>query len=163
MLDRGHSVTGLPLKTAGGISLVALGALAGYAVGAGPAGEHPAAATAKRPVEVRTQTIRRTVRIVKRERPKHDRPDPAMSVASAAPAPAQQVEEPLLGLRGAALLTGARGRPPLAVERAAEAAAAISRVAAAHPELEALEVNPLLVTESKAIGLDARAIYSQPR
>jgi len=90
MLDRGHSVTGLPLKTAGGISLVALGALAGYAVGAGPAGEQPAAATAKRPVEVRTQTIRRTVRIVKRERPKHDRPDPAMSVASAAPAPAQQ-------------------------------------------------------------------------
>jgi acetate---CoA ligase (ADP-forming) len=80
-----------------------------------------------------------------------------------APAPAQQVEELLLGLRGAALLTGARGRPPLAVERAAEAAAAISRVAAAHPELEALEVNPLLVTESKAIGLDARAIYSQPR
>ena len=75
----------------------------------------------------------------------------------------EQVEELLLGLRGAALLTGARGRPPLAVERAAEAAAAISRVAAAHPELEALEVNPLLVTESKAIGLDARAIYSQPR
>jgi succinyl-CoA synthetase beta subunit len=65
-----------------------------------------------------------------------------------------------LGLRGAALLTGARGRAPLAVGRAAEAAAAISRVAAAHPELEALEVNPLLVTETEAIGLDARAIYS---
>jgi hypothetical protein len=86
MLERGHSVTGLPLKTAGGISLVALGALAGYAVGSGPAGEQPSAATAKRPVEVRTQTIRRTVRIVKRERPKHDRPDPATTVAPAAPA-----------------------------------------------------------------------------
>jgi acetate---CoA ligase (ADP-forming) len=80
-----------------------------------------------------------------------------------APAPAQQVEKLLLGLRGASLLTGVRGRPRLAVDRAAEAAAAISRVAAAHPELEALEVNPLLVTESEAIGLDARAIYSQPR
>jgi hypothetical protein len=86
MLERGHSVTGLPLKTAGGISLVALGALAGHAVGSGPAGEQPSAATAKRPVEVRTETIRRTVRIVKRERPKRQ----GATVASAASAPAQQ-------------------------------------------------------------------------
>ena len=80
-----------------------------------------------------------------------------------APASADEVEELLLGLRGAALLTGARGRPPLAVRRAAEAAAAISRVAAAHPELDELEVNPLLVTATEAVGLDARAVYSQPR
>ena len=80
-----------------------------------------------------------------------------------APAPAAQVEELLLGLRGAALLTGTRGRPSLAVDRAAEAAAAVSRVAAAHPALEALEVNPLLVTPTDAVGLDARAVYSQPR
>ena len=80
-----------------------------------------------------------------------------------APAPAAQVEELLLGLRGAALLTGTRGRSPLAVDRAAEAAAAVSLVAAAHPELEALEVNPLLVTPTEAVGLDARAVYSQPR
>lgn len=80
-----------------------------------------------------------------------------------APAPAAQVEELLLGLRGAALLTGTRGRSPLAVDHAAEAAAAVSRVAAAHPELEALEVNPLFVTPTQAVGLDARAVYSQPR
>ena len=73
------------------------------------------------------------------------------------------VEELLLGLRGAALLTGARGRPALDVRAAAEACAAISRVAAEHPELDELEVNPLLVTPSGAIGLDARVVHSQPR
>jgi len=84
-------MTGLPIKTAAGISLVALGSLAGYAVGSGPAGGEPSTAAAKRqPVEVRTETIRRTVRVVKHERPKH-RPDPATTVAPAAPAPAQQV------------------------------------------------------------------------
>ena len=79
-----------------------------------------------------------------------------------APAPADLVEELILGLRGAALLTGARGRPPLAVRAAADTCAAISRVAAEHPELTDLEVNPLLVTATEAIGLDARA-HSQPR
>ena len=79
-----------------------------------------------------------------------------------APAPADLVEELLLGLRGAALLTGARGRPPLAVRAAADTCAAISRVAAEHPELTDLEVNPLLVTATEAVGLDARA-HSQPR
>ena len=80
-----------------------------------------------------------------------------------APADPGLVEELLLGLRGAALLTGARGRPALDVRAAAEACAAISRVAAEHPELDELEVNPLLVTPSGAIGLDARVVHSQPR
>ncbi len=75
-----------------------------------------------------------------------------------APAEAEQISSLLLELRGAALLTGARGRPPLAIGAAAETAAAVSRVAAAHAEIEALEINPLLVTETAAIGLDARAV-----
>jgi len=76
-----------------------------------------------------------------------------------APATAGEVEGLLRGLRGAALLTGVRGRPPLALGAAAEAAAALSRVAAAHPELSELEVNPLLVTPDAALALDARAVY----
>jgi acyl-CoA synthetase (NDP forming) len=80
-----------------------------------------------------------------------------------APATPELVEELLLGLRGAPLLTGARGRPPLAVRAAAEACAALSRLAAEHPELDELEINPLLVTPDFAIGLDARAVHSQPR
>jgi hypothetical protein len=80
-----------------------------------------------------------------------------------APAEPQLVEELLLGLRGASLLTGVRGRPSLAVRAAAAACAALSRIAAEHPELDELEVNPLLVTVGEAIALDARLVHSQPR
>jgi acyl-CoA synthetase (NDP forming) len=80
-----------------------------------------------------------------------------------APAAADEIESMLLGLRGSPLLTGARGREPLAVLAAAEAAAALSRLAAEHPEIDELEVNPLLVTSSGAVALDARVVYSQPR
>jgi acetate---CoA ligase (ADP-forming) len=64
----------------------------------------------------------------------------------------------LLSLRGAALLRGVRGRPPIDLDAAAAAVASISLVAAAHPEIGELEVNPLLVTPSGACALDARAI-----
>ena len=80
-----------------------------------------------------------------------------------APADADEAEELILGLRGASLLTGSRARPALAVRAAAEAAAAISHVAAAHPAIQEVEINPLLVTEGGAIGLDTRVVYSQAR
>ena len=71
------------------------------------------------------------------------------------------VDEPraramLLSLRAAPLLQGARGRPALDVDAAAAALAALSRVAAEHPELAAIEVNPLLALPAGALGLDAR-------
>jgi len=59
-------------------------------------------------------------------------------------------------LRAAPLLSGARGRPPLDTAAAAAALAALSRVAAEHPEIAAIEVNPLLVLRDGALGLDAR-------
>ena len=58
----------------------------------------------------------------------------------------------------APLLDGARGRPALDVRAAAEAIAALSLFAAAQPELAELEVNPLLVRERGAVGLDARFV-----
>jgi acyl-CoA synthetase (NDP forming) len=79
-----------------------------------------------------------------------------------APADADELEELLLSLKAAPLLTGARGRPALAIRAAAVAAAALSRVAAEHPELAELEVNPLLVTREGAVGLDARLVYADP-
>jgi acyl-CoA synthetase (NDP forming) len=71
------------------------------------------------------------------------------------------VDEPrargmLLSLRAAPLLQGARGRPQLDVDAAAAALAALSRVAAEHPEIAAIEVNPLLALPEGALGLDAR-------
>ncbi|MDE3133660.1 MAG: acetate--CoA ligase family protein, partial [Acidobacteriota bacterium] len=43
---------------------------------------------------------------------------------------------------------------------AAEALAALSRVAAAHPELAEIEINPLLVTPAEALALDARIVHA---
>ncbi|HET9922563.1 MAG TPA: acetate--CoA ligase family protein, partial [Methylomirabilota bacterium] len=75
-----------------------------------------------------------------------------------APVEEAEAEAMLRALRIAPLLTGARGRPPLDITAAAGALAALSRVAAAHPELAELEINPLLVTRTGAIALDARFI-----
>jgi hypothetical protein len=75
-----------------------------------------------------------------------------------APAEPETAEELLRTLRGAQLLLGARGRPVLDLRAAATAAAALSRFAAAHPEVAEVEVNPLLVTREGAVGLDARLV-----
>jgi acyl-CoA synthetase (NDP forming) len=69
----------------------------------------------------------------------------------------------LRSLGSAPLLTGARGRPQLDLEAAARALAALSRVAAAHPEISEIEINPLLVTGEGAVGLDARLVGARNR
>ncbi|HEX2283043.1 MAG TPA: acetate--CoA ligase family protein, partial [Thermomicrobiales bacterium] len=63
-------------------------------------------------------------------------------------------------LRGAPLLSGARGRPPLALDEAAVFAARLSGLAAAHPEIAEVEVNPLLVLPDRVVALDARAVLA---
>jgi acetate---CoA ligase (ADP-forming) len=75
-----------------------------------------------------------------------------------APASEEAAEALLRSLRVAPLLDGARGRPAVAVVAAARAVAALSRVAAEHPEIAELEINPLLVTPDGALGLDARLV-----
>ncbi|MEO9176953.1 MAG: acetate--CoA ligase family protein [Gaiellales bacterium] len=75
-----------------------------------------------------------------------------------APLDAASAERLLRSLRGAALFGGVRGRPPVDLAAAASAVSLLSELAAAHPELAELEVNPLLVTPFGACALDARAI-----
>ena len=77
-----------------------------------------------------------------------------------APAASDEVEDMLRSLRGASLLTGTRGRPELDLAAAAEAGAALSRLAAERPEIREVEVNPLLVRRVGVVGLDARAIVA---
>jgi acyl-CoA synthetase (NDP forming) len=83
-----------------------------------------------------------------------------LSDVSVALAPVDEsgAERLLQSLRAAPLLTGARGRSQLDVRAAARAAAALSRVAAEHPEIDELEINPLLVLPEGAVGLDARMV-----
>jgi acyl-CoA synthetase (NDP forming) len=78
-----------------------------------------------------------------------------------APVDAPQAEELVRSLRGAAILEGARGRPPVDVPAAAEAVAALSRLAASRPDLAEIEINPLLVTSSGALVLDARVLSGE--
>jgi acetate---CoA ligase (ADP-forming) len=78
-----------------------------------------------------------------------------------APLDQEGAERLLRSLRGAALLEGARGRPPLDVAAAARAAVALSQLAAARPDIAEIEINPLLVTPHGALGLDARVIPAE--
>lgn len=79
---------------------------------------------------------------------------------SLAPVPAPRAEELLRSLRTAALLAGVRGRPGVDVAAAAAVIERITAVAAAHPEIAELEVNPLLVRPDGVLALDARAVLT---
>jgi acyl-CoA synthetase (NDP forming) len=75
-----------------------------------------------------------------------------------APVSVSQAEAMLRSLRAASLLGGARGRPGVDTRAAARALSALSRLAAAHPEIAEIEANPLLVTRTGALVLDARTV-----
>jgi acyl-CoA synthetase (NDP forming) len=77
-----------------------------------------------------------------------------------APVDEAAAERLLRRLCAAPLLDGFRGRARVDVGAAARALAALSRLAAAHPELAEVEVNPLLVTPEGALGLDARVVVA---
>ncbi len=78
-----------------------------------------------------------------------------------APVDAGSARQLVLSLRGAPLLTGARGRTPVDLDALAETISAVSRVAAQHPELAELEVNPLLARPDGVVALDARVVLAQ--
>jgi len=64
----------------------------------------------------------------------------------------------LTSLQGAPLLAGARGRAPVDLDALADLVARVSRLAAAHPELAELELNPVLAGPSGVLALDARVV-----
>lgn len=80
----------------------------------------------------------------------HDR------VIRAAPLDQQQARSALLALQTSPKLTGFRGRPVLDVEAAAGVVSRIAQLATFVPELVEFEINPLIVGESGACGVDAR-------
>ncbi|MBI1877599.1 MAG: acetate--CoA ligase family protein [Chloroflexi bacterium] len=66
------------------------------------------------------------------------------------------VREALLGLRGAALLNGARGRPPADIEAIVDTAMRLSALAADLGDLIAeIDINPLMALPSGAVVVDA--------
>jgi acyl-CoA synthetase (NDP forming) len=75
-----------------------------------------------------------------------------------APVDSNEADRMLRSLRAAPLLLGARGRPALDLAGAANVLAAVSRVAAEHPEIAEIEINPLLVTVDGPLALDAAVV-----
>lgn len=59
------------------------------------------------------------------------------------------------------LLKGYRGRPPLNIDRLIEVLMRLSYLVADYPEIKELDVNPLLVTPSDVVALDARVILDR--
>lgn len=76
------------------------------------------------------------------------------------PVTARQAKDMMLSLRGAALLTGFRGKPAVDVDSAADLVAKLSAFAAEHPEISEIECNPIAVTPAGSIALDARIILA---
>ncbi len=72
------------------------------------------------------------------------------------PASPARAEQALRSLRGAPLLAGGRGGPPLAIGAAAELAAAVGELLL-RERLSLLELNPVAVTADRAVALDAVA------
>ena len=71
------------------------------------------------------------------------------------PAAAGEIREALLSLRVWALLAGHRGSPAGAVDRAVEAINALGSLVRDDPTIIEAEINPLLVTPSRAVAVDA--------
>lgn len=67
----------------------------------------------------------------------------------------------LESLRIRPLLTGYRGRPPLAVDRLIEVLLRLSYLVADCPRIAELDVNPLLVGEDEVVALDARVLLDE--
>ncbi len=82
----------------------------------------------------------------------------ADTVRSLAPVGVDRARELLLALRGAALLTGTRGRAPVDLDALSAVVSTVSRVAAAHPEIAELELNPVLAGPQEVVALDARVV-----
>lgn len=60
------------------------------------------------------------------------------------------------------LLNGYRGRPPVCIDRLLEMMIRLSYFAADYPEIAELDINPLLVTPTQVLALDARLVIEGP-
>ena len=80
------------------------------------------------------------------------------TASAIAPVSVGAARDLLLSLQGAPVLLGARGRAPVDLDTLAEVVARVSRLAAAHPELVELELNPVLADRTGVLALDARVV-----
>jgi len=75
-----------------------------------------------------------------------------------APVDEAQAGALLRSLRGAAVFTGLRGRPPVDLGPVAAMIVAVGDLLAAHPEISELDLNPVIVGASGSIAVDWRIL-----
>ncbi len=80
-----------------------------------------------------------------------------------APLTLDRARDLLRSLRGAPLLAGWRGAPPVDLDATAHALVTLGRLACEHPELSEIEINPLLCHPGGVLALDAHAVPAAPR
>jgi len=78
------------------------------------------------------------------------------------PAGRGEIAGMLRELRGFAVLSGARGRPPVDLGALEALLGGLGRVAVAHPEIAGLDLNPILAFPQGAVVADARVILAGP-
>lgn len=79
--------------------------------------------------------------------------DVAFALAPLTPETARKL---ILSVKGAALLKGARGKPPVDLDALTDALVALSRFAAAHAdEVASVEINPFIALPKGGVGVDA--------
>jgi acetyl-CoA synthetase (ADP-forming) len=64
----------------------------------------------------------------------------------------------LMELKAAPLLTGYRGQPPRDLDALATCACAVARIAAEHPEIQEMDLNPVLAYERGCVIVDAKIL-----
>ncbi|MBI4208013.1 MAG: acetate--CoA ligase family protein, partial [Betaproteobacteria bacterium] len=76
-----------------------------------------------------------------------------------APLDMETAHEMIREIRGHPLLTGYRGRPPLALDALADALVRVSRLAADHAErIVKIDINPLFVRATAVVAADALVV-----
>ena len=68
----------------------------------------------------------------------------------------------LESLAGFPLLAGYRGGPEVDLDAVGEVIADVARLAAEHPEVSEIDLNPVLCAESGATAVDWKLYVSQP-
>jgi acyl-CoA synthetase (NDP forming) len=72
-----------------------------------------------------------------------------------APVDRDTAKEMIRAIKGIALLTGARGKPPADLDALADALVALSHFAAARPEVASAEINPFIALPEGGVAVDA--------
>ncbi len=79
-----------------------------------------------------------------------------------APIDARTGREMIDELKGAAILRGVRGAPPADVEAFVDLLVKLSQLAAAHPDIREMDLNPVIVYPRGLIAADARVALNGP-